>query len=180
MVPVCVVFGAGLAGSVTLVSSPSTSGFPSETRKTPLVMEVEPDFPDSDAVQVLERASAVRISWPDVLRFATLAEEVTDPVAPVVPWVLTFSAFELNSVAGPYRMSDVASVPVTGVAEPVVGSVTVGLGPKGGCCPPKRVMLAETPKALPLTAVTSAVAAGPNPMPVRTAERTTAMTAQMR
>jgi hypothetical protein len=42
IVPLKVVFGAGLVAIATFVSSPSTSGFPSHTRRIPFVTVVEP------------------------------------------------------------------------------------------------------------------------------------------
>ena len=76
--------------------------------------------------------------------------------------------------AGPYTASSEGSVAVTGVAEPPAGRVTVGAGPFGMNGPPKRLTLLEKPKALPVTAVTSALdgpdeTSAPTPKVMRTA-----------
>jgi len=123
---VIVVLGAGLTGTGTLTSGWVAS--PSSVRSVPPVIVVEPVTPASEAVQVLATLAAVNTSAPLVLVVAMLVELVTDPPAPVVPWVLTVIAPEVKKMPGPYRASPVATEPVMGAAEPVGGSVTAGAG----------------------------------------------------
>jgi hypothetical protein len=141
IVPVKLVLGAGLAGTGTIVSSPSTFGFPSEVWSVPLVIVAERATPVSETLQVLATLAAVNTSWPDVLTFWMLVELVTDPLAPVVPRALTVIGPELKTIAGPYCALPVGAVAVTGTAEPPAGSVTVGAGPRGLAGPPKRLTL---------------------------------------
>lgn len=134
--------------------------------RTPLVIVVLPVLV-APAVHVLLIASAV--NWPLEMQEVwvpghvpdgwvvgwTDAVDVTCPPASV-PSVLTDTGPELKRVAGPKTTVSEASVAVSGVAEPPDGSVTDGLGPNAGWAPPKRVMLgAETPNALPFTALTA-------------------------
>jgi hypothetical protein len=59
----------------------------------PPVIVVDPlGAPDWDAVHVLVTPVAVKTSWPEVFTFWMLVDEVTDPVGPVVPWVLAVAA----------------------------------------------------------------------------------------
>ncbi len=94
-------------------------------------MVVEAVTPVADAVQVLVALVAVNGSDPDVLIPAMLVELVTDPLGPVVPWVLALSWLEEKSVAG----ATVPAVP-SGSAwvtlPPVVGSSTDGLEEAAG------------------------------------------------
>ena len=99
--PLKVVLGAGVVGMGTIVSSPSTSGSPSETTSVPPVIVVEPVVPDSDAVHVLEICVAVNTSWPEVLMGPRVAVVVTDPAGPVAPVVLRAIGPEVKRMAGP-------------------------------------------------------------------------------
>jgi hypothetical protein len=77
-------------------------------------------------------------------------ELVTEPPGPVVPCELTVLTPARRNTAGPNDWDSVATV-----ASPPGGVVTSGWGP-ACCCPPKIVTLPSTPKASPLTTVTSA------------------------
>jgi hypothetical protein len=78
-------------------------------------------------------------------------EDVTDPPLGV-PTVLTLTGPELKNVAGPNLAFSDGAMAVNGLANPPCGSVTTGVGPKGGWELPKIVTLgAHTPKALPVT-----------------------------
>jgi hypothetical protein len=107
-------------------------------------MLAEPVSPLVDELHVLEMESAVKDSDPvwaaftvDLLTLVALAELVTVP--PGVPWVLTVSASEVYSTAGPNWPTPDGDVPVTGVAEPPSGSATEGSGPFAAAGPPKRL-----------------------------------------
>ena len=131
-----------MVGIVTTVSSPSTSGSPSERTSVPPLIVVEPLVPDSDAVQVLDTLVAVNTSWPDVLTGPTVAVLVTEPVGPVVPWVLTVNGPVVNRKAGPRCARHWSAPAVTGVADPPRGRVTAGSGAPSGATaggPPKRL-----------------------------------------
>src|SRR5215213_264632 len=92
------------------VSSPSTSGLPSDVRTLAFVNDelmLRPAV--SETMQLLDTASAVNTSlpvstgnWVDLLMLLTLAELITRPLGPVLPCVLTFRASEVKRVAGPY------------------------------------------------------------------------------
>src|SRR5262245_40838914 len=101
-----------------MVSSPSTSGSPSETSSVADAREVVPLNPDADAVHRLAAVVAVNTSSPDMFTLSMSAELVTDPPAPGVPWVLTASGPEVNSVAGPNWALPDGTPAVTGDAEP--------------------------------------------------------------
>jgi hypothetical protein len=110
-------------------------------------MAVLPRSPDSDAVQLLAMESAVRISLPLVgwvaalFTLVRLAELMTDPVGPRVPWVWTVTASEEKRVAvSAMRTSPVVSVAFWGLLEASGARVTTGVGPTSGWGPPKRVM----------------------------------------
>jgi len=174
--PWMTVLGAGLSGTGTTVSSASVA--PWEVTTVPPTTVVNPVTPLSDAVQVLSREVAVNTSCWDVLMGARLAVLVTDPVGPVVPWVLTVVGPAVKSLAGPMTTFDVGDVAVIGTAEPPGGRLTMGVGPKGPCGPPKRVMFcAVIPMACPLTAVTSAPAL-PWPTPATTSAAIAKMSPQ--
>jgi hypothetical protein len=124
-----------------------------EVTTCPLVIVAEPDAPVSDAVHVLltESAVAVASAGPTL---AAEAELVTDPPAPVVPWVLTFSVPVSRMWAGPAcKFADGA---VSLSFPPVGGSVTDGVGARVIGFPPKMVTLPLAPTALPVTEPTSA------------------------
>ncbi|MEO7518524.1 MAG: hypothetical protein ABIY58_07180 [Acidimicrobiales bacterium] len=157
------VFGAGLAGTATVTGAWSAmllvgSLSPLSVWSVPPVIVTEPVAPASEAVHVLDALVAVNTSWAEVLMLVMLVELVTDPVGPVVPWVLTVIGPELKKRAGPAEALPVAAVAVRGTADPPAGSVTVGVGPTGGWAIPNRLALREYPKALPVTADTSASA----------------------
>jgi hypothetical protein len=168
-----VVFGEGLVGMLTTVSSPSTLGSPSEVCRDPVVIVVEPVTPLSVAVHVLSTFVAVNTSVCDVFTVSMLVELVTDPVGPGDPCVVTVIGPDVKNVAGPYFTEPVVADDVIR-AEPPGGSVTVGIGPISGCGVAKMIMLsAWYPKALPFTAVTSADE-GPMDVTSAAAARTTA------
>ena len=114
---------------------------------------VEPVTPDSDAVQVLCTLAAVKVSTPEVLVFWMSEVDVTDPVGPVVPCVVTVIGPEVKKIPGPYLASAVATASVMGTAEPPAGSITRGRGRQsmvfaGGSAhgrtrggPPKRLIM---------------------------------------
>jgi hypothetical protein len=77
------------------------SGLGSWRTRTPFTTVVEPLTPVSDAAQVLAIDSAVKTSEWEVLTVWMVAVVVTDPLGPVVPWVLTVIGPELKIVAGP-------------------------------------------------------------------------------
>ena len=104
---------------------------------------VLPLTPVSVAVQVLLMEAAVKTSCLDVLTFDTVAVLVTDPVGPVVPWVLTVIGPELKRIAGPTWTSAEGTLAVIGKAEPAGGSVTTGAGPLTPGGPPKSLTLLE-------------------------------------
>jgi len=84
------------------VKSPSLfASKPLSVWSVPPLIVVEPLPAPSDAVQVLDTLVAVKTSWPLVFTDWMLAELVTDPLGPVVPWVLTVSWPELKKMAGP-------------------------------------------------------------------------------
>jgi len=82
--------------------------------------------PNRDAVQVLEMAEAVKFSCVEVLVVAMFTELVTDPLGPVVPWVLTTSCPEEKKMAGP-TWPTVPSASVWDTLPPAGGSTTDGL-----------------------------------------------------
>jgi hypothetical protein len=161
--PFMLSFGVGWAGMVTVaVGLPLASV---AVVSTPPVMVVEAVLVPL-AVQVAAMAPAVNgppytqdVAPPGQVPAAWVAgwidtAEVTDWVVGV-PWVLTVTGPELKKVAGPKATASVGSVPVIAVGEPVPGRVTCGVGPNGVWAPPNKVMLgADTPNALPITAVT--------------------------
>lgn len=102
---------------------------------------VDPVTPLSDALQVPATFVAVKTSFPDLPTLLMLAELVTEPLGPMLPWVLTSSRSELKIVAGPYWAEADGAVAVMGAAEPPGGSVTLGAGPRLLNGPPKRLML---------------------------------------
>jgi hypothetical protein len=120
-------------------------------------MVVEPVTPLSLAVHVLDAAVAVNTSAPDVLMVVSMEELVTDPPAPVLPWVLTEIGPELKSVAGPIWTSPSSAVMVIGPPDPAGGRVTMGVGATTVAGGSNRYTLAEYPKALPFTALTEAL-----------------------
>jgi hypothetical protein len=129
-------------GTVTGPCSPASVKSPSLLRSrplsvssTPFVTVVEPVIPVSDAVQVLERVAALNTSSPEGLMLLMVAVLVADPVGPGVPTVLTSMAPELKMI--PYLPESAWAV--MGVADPVGGSETAGVG---GWVP-KKLVLAE-------------------------------------
>jgi len=122
--PLNVVLGAGLVGTGTITTGWVAS--PSSSWSVPFVMVVVPLTPDSEAVQLLATLVEENTSAPEVFVPAMLLDVVTDPVAPVVPWVLSVIGPEVKKMPGPYRASPVGAEAVTGTAEPVGGSITVG------------------------------------------------------
>jgi hypothetical protein len=134
-----------LVGTLTNVSSPSTSGLPSEVCRTPLLIVVEPLTPASDAVQVLDAEVAVKTSWPERLMFWMVAVLVTDPPAPSVPWVFTWMAPLLQMMAGPYWTMASATLAICGLLDASGASVTIGAGPRTPGGPPNRLTLAKYP-----------------------------------
>src|SRR5215210_6537286 len=104
-------------------------------------MVVDPATPLSEAVHLLETPSAVMGPGPTPRGSPIEAELATEPVGPVVPWVLTVVGPEggasalgslagywpLKSLAGPYcATAPSLSVAVMGVDEPPAGRVTDG------------------------------------------------------
>jgi hypothetical protein len=153
--PVMTVFGAGCVGTGVLVTFPLASVF---VASTPLVTVVEPVTPLSLAVHVAITWSAENCPPLAVEMLLTVELLVTEPPAPVVPCVLTLTGPDSNSVAGPKKTLSDGSEPMIGVAEPLMGSVTRGVGPYGAPTVLAKTMFgADTPKALPLTAETSAL-----------------------
>jgi hypothetical protein len=65
------------------------------------VTVADPLEPNHAAEQLLATLVAVKTSVVDVFTVWMLAELVTDPPSPSVPWVLTDSAPELKKVVGP-------------------------------------------------------------------------------
>jgi len=155
----------------------SGSSSPLSVCRDPLVTVVEPLTPVLDAVHVLATAPAVSTSSWDLLRFETRLELVTDPSLNV-PCVLTSNNPAEKRLAGPTMTDADGALPVTGVADPPDGNVTVGAGPWTFGGPSNRLTLTEYPRALPRTAVTCAVA-GCAPTAVRP-DKTRTATSQTR
>jgi hypothetical protein len=92
------------------------------------VIVVEPPTPLCDAVQVLSRLRAAKLSWPTTPRSAMWAELVTDPSGPSVPEVLMSMRPEEKIVAGPASARADATLAVWGLFEASEASVTHGVG----------------------------------------------------
>jgi len=176
--PSYVVLGAGFVGRVTVTGSWSGLS-PLSVTSVPPVIVVEPLAPLSDAVQVLARLLAVKLSWPDAPTFAMLAELVTDPVGPSVPEVLTSMRPEEKIVAGPASARADAALALWGLFEASDASVTDGVGAAGVHELPKASTVQEWPYALPLTEVTS-TSADPCPTPNSSVEELSSVTASDR
>ena len=153
-----VVFGAGLAASVIGCCWGSPSVAP-----TSVVDPVEPELVE---VQVL------LISWAvsrDERRLTSATEAllVAEPAGPVVPWLDTCRtpAVRTDPVIG----GTVTDATESLTLPPLEGSVTVGSGPDVMLARLRGVTFTLSPKALPLTLVTSAPADPPRVTTTRAA-----------